>query len=206
MMWDVLKSNAPARRFYAAIGEEIDDQIAMWMDATSLGRLAAAASPPDGLRLRRAAAADCPLLARFLSALLDDLDIPQKTDAVDRLRVDGFGNDPAFTAVIAERAGAPVGYALFWPTYDTEEGRRGGWLSDLYVVPEARRHGVAMALMSGLARRTVAAGGAFLTWLVHEGNREARAFYGRFAREDTESLACICAGERFQHLADSAGS
>ena len=108
--------------------------------------------------------------------------------------------------VIAERAGEPVGYALFWPTYDTETAGRGGWLSDLYVAPEARGSGVAMRLMADIAGRTAAAGGSYLVWLVHESNRAARAFYSRFAEEWHDGLVCVCAGERFAALADSTTS
>jgi GNAT superfamily N-acetyltransferase len=206
MMWGVLRSNRPARRFYAAVGEESGDQIECWVGGDGFRRLAASAGSADGLRLRLATAADSPLLARFLAALLAEIDLPQGPDATARLRADGFGPDPAFAAVIAERAGEPVGYALFWPTYDTETAGRGGWLSDLYVTPEARGSGVAMRLMADIARRTAAAGGSYLVWLVHESNRAARAFYSRFAEEWHDGLVCICAGERFAALADSATS
>jgi GNAT superfamily N-acetyltransferase len=204
MMWGVLKNNRSARRFYATVGEESGDQIECWIGGDGFRRLAAMAGPEDGFRLRPATATDSPLLARFLGALLDEIGLPQRPDAAARLRADGFGPDPAFAAVIAERAGEPVGYALFWPTYDTETASRGGWLSDLYVVPEARRHGVAMRLVADIARRTAADDGRYLVWLVQEGNRPARAFYARFAEEWHDGLVCVCAGERFAALADSA--
>jgi ribosomal protein S18 acetylase RimI-like enzyme len=203
MMWSVLKSNQAARRFYAAIGDEIDDQI----ETGAVGdrfRALVADCPTDGVSLRTAAAADTPLLARFLNAMLLDIGLPQRPGAADRFRADGFGRDPAFTGVIAERAGSPVGYALFWPTYDTESACRGGWLSDLYVAPEARGQGVARQLLAEVARRTAAGDGRYLVWLVHESNHAARAFYRRHAEEWHDGLACVCAGERFAALADSA--
>ena len=43
-------------------------------------------------------------------------------DATARLLRDGFGAAPRFEAIIAERNGAAVGYALFWPIYDSERG------------------------------------------------------------------------------------
>jgi ribosomal protein S18 acetylase RimI-like enzyme len=203
MMWTVLKSNQAGRRFYAAIGEESDDQI----ETGAVGdrfRTLVADGPTDGISLRTAAAADTPLLARFLGAMLLDIGLPQRPGAAARFRADGFGRDPAFTAVIAERAGSPVGYALFWPTYDTESACRGGWLSDLYVAPEARGQGAARQLLAEVARRTAARDGRYLVWLVHESNHQARAFYRRHAEEWHDGLACVCAGERFEALADSA--
>lgn len=204
MMWSVLTTNRPARRFYAAIGEEIHDQIETLAAGDQFDRLVAAAVPTDGLALRAATAGDCPLLARFLDGLLQEIGLEQSLGAAARFSADGFGPDPAFTAVIAEHAGAPAGYALFWPTYDTESATRGGWLSDLYMLPQARRRGVARRLMAEIAARTAARGGRFLTWLVHADNERARAFYRTLGTEWPETLACICAGEKFRELALSA--
>lgn len=204
MMWGVLKSNQAARRFYATIGEEIDDQIETGAVGDRFSSLVTDTGASVGLALRTADAADVPLLARFLDAMLVDIGLPRRPDAAARFRADGFGRDPAFTAVIAERSGAPVGYALFWPTYDTESACRGGWLSDLYVVPEARGHGIARQLLAEAARRTAARDGRYLVWLVHASNHGARAFYRRFAEEWHDGLACVCAGERFDALADGA--
>jgi len=204
MMWGVLRTNQPARRFYASIGREVDDQIESWVGGSRFAQLAADAAAEDGLTLRTAIATDVPLLARLLQALVDEVGEPVNPAAATAFARDGFGTDPAFTAVIAERGSAPAGYALYWPTYDTESASRGGWLSDLYVLPDERRHGVAHRLMAELARRTAATGGDFLVWLVHANNERARAFYRRIGEEHYRPLACVCDGRGFQDLADSA--
>jgi GNAT superfamily N-acetyltransferase len=204
MMWGVLKTNLGARRFYARIGNEIDDQIETLATGQQFDALVAAATPFDSVTLRTATAADCPLLARFLGNMLADIGLEQALEAAARFSADGFGTAPAFTAVIAEHGGVPAGYALFWPTYDTEWAARGSWLSDLYMLPQARRQGIARRLMAELAARTAAQGGRFLTWLVQTDNSRARAFYRTLATEWLESIPCICAGEKFQHLAASA--
>jgi len=204
MMWSVLRSNERARRFYASIGREIDDQLEMAVMRERFDRLAAAAAPADGLALRTATAADTPLLERMLQALLVEIGEPPRPEAAAAFARDGFGAHPAFTALIAERGGAPAGYALYWPTYDTESASRGGWLSDLYVLPEQRRHRVADRLMAELARRTAAAGGAYLVWLVHANNERARAFYRRLGEEFLPAIACICEGAAFEALAAEA--
>ena len=205
VMWGVLNSNQRARRFYSGIGEELGDQIGTWVGGDTFRRLASATHPADGLALRTATAADCPLLERFLLALLSDIGLPPQAGAAGRLQAVGFGADPAFAAVIAERAGEPIGYALFWPTYDTEGSRlRGGWLADLYVAPAARRDGVALQLMAEVARRTSSRGGSYLRWLVPANNAPARAFFHRFAEEWHHGRVWICAGDRFDSLAQSA--
>jgi GNAT superfamily N-acetyltransferase len=164
----------------------------------------AAALPGDGIALRTATAPDCPLLAHFLNGLFVELGLEQQLEAAARFSADGFGPDPAFTAVIAEYVGVPAGYALFWPTYHAESAARGGWLSDLYMLPNARRHGIARHLIAEVARRTAAWGGRYLVWLVDADNERARAFYRTLSTEWPNSIPCVCAGERFHALADSA--
>lgn len=204
IMWHVEQTNEAARRFYASVGEGLDDQITTGVTGSGFQRMLEAAGPPADLRLRTGTPDDCPLAARFLTAMLADIGLPQRAGAAARFRADGFGADPAFTIVIAEWAGRPAGYALFWPTYDTESAARGSWLSDLYVAPESRRHGVAMQLMGDLARQTAARGGRYLVWLVHDSNHRARAFYCRIAEEWRDGIPCICDEARFQQLADEA--
>jgi GNAT superfamily N-acetyltransferase len=79
-------------------------------------------------------------------------------EAPERVRItesdvlrDGFGEQPTFEAIIAEQAGRPVGFALFFPNYSTWEGRPGLYLEDLYVLDEARGTGAGRALVAALA-------------------------------------------------------
>jgi diamine N-acetyltransferase len=207
MMWSVLRTNLAARRFYAGIGEEIHDQIETLAVGPQFDALvAAASSPTDGIALRIATAADCPLLAQLLNGLFAEIGLEQVLGAAARFSADGFGPAPAFKAVIAEHAGAPAGYALFWPTYDTEWASRGGWLSDLYMLPQARRRGVARRLMAEVAARTAAEGGRYLVWLVDADNERARAFYRTLSTEWPDDIPCVCAGDRFRDLAASAAT
>jgi GNAT superfamily N-acetyltransferase len=202
MMWNVERTNLPARRFYATVGKEIDDQIETLALGAEFDRLVAAALPADGIALRIATAADCPLLAHLLNGLFAEIGLEQQLEAAARFSADGFGPNPAFTAVIAEHAGMPAGYALFWPTYHTESAARGGWLSDLYMVPKARRQGIARRLVAEVAARTAGWGGRYLVWLVDADNERARAFYRTLGTEWPNSIPCVCAGDRFQALAD----
>lgn len=89
-------------------------------------------------------------LARF-EDMLDQVRITEE----DVLR-DGFGATPRFEALIAELDGAPVGFALFFHSYSTFEGRAGLYLEDVYVAPAARGAGVGKALMARLARIALA--------------------------------------------------
>jgi GNAT superfamily N-acetyltransferase len=200
MVWGVLNDNTAARRFYATIGREWTGQVECSATDETFQRLL---SLPDGdaaLRLRIAEAGDCGLLAEMLGELLTTVGEPVVPDRAARLRAHGFGSAPAFTAIIAERSGAPAGYALFWPTYDTESASRGAWLSDLYVVPSLRGAGVGRRLMREVARQTAGFGGEFLVWLVHEENNAARAFYRTIGEEWHKGAVCICEGAAFTKL------
>jgi aminoglycoside 6'-N-acetyltransferase I len=77
-------------------------------------------------------------------------------------------------ALLAEEEGEPIGFALA-----RTEPPRVCYLSDLYVVPEARRRGVAKALMAEVARWGAERGAETLTLEVLTSNAEARAVYDR---------------------------
>ncbi len=198
--WAVLRRNSGARRFYARFAREDLRLLHCLAEDHHLTRLAATAKT-SGARLRSADASDAPLLARMVDGLLASLGEPQfDFDASDRLRRDGFGAEPRFEAIIAEQDGAPVGYALYWPVYDSELGAASMFLSDLMVTEPARGRGIARDLMAEVAQRTIARGMPRLTWEVLEGNSRARAFYRKIAREYDKAIVVNCADDDFRRL------
>jgi len=88
-----------------------------------------------------------------------------------------FGERPAAEAVLAEQAGEPIGFALFFHNFSTWAGRRGLYLEDLYVTPAARGQGAGAALLRHLAGIAVARDCARFEWSVLDWNAEAIAFY-----------------------------
>ena len=69
-----------------------------------------------------------------------------------------FGPRPAAEAALAEVAGEPVGFALWFTTFSTFRGQPGIYLEDLFVRPEFRGRGIGKALLAGLARLAVERG------------------------------------------------
>jgi len=55
------------------------------------------------------------------------------------------------------------------------------YLQDLFVAPEARKAGLARALIEAVYREAHAAGASRVYWLTHETNATARALYDRLA-------------------------
>ncbi len=88
-----------------------------------------------------------------------------------------FGASPAAEAVIAEADGATVGFAVFFHNFSTWTGRRGVYLEDLYVTPQARGQGVGKALLQHLAALALDRGCARFEWSVLDWNADAIAFY-----------------------------
>jgi GNAT superfamily N-acetyltransferase len=94
-----------------------------------------------------------------------------------------FGPGRSVEAVIAELGGAPVGFALFFPTFSTWLCRPGLWLEDLYVSPEHRRAGVGGVLLSHLAELALERGCGRLEWSALNWNTPALDFYERLGAE-----------------------
>jgi GNAT superfamily N-acetyltransferase len=90
---------------------------------------------------------------------------------------DLFQPSPRVFCDIAEWDGVPIGFALWFYTYSTFEGRHGIWLEDLFVRPQARGLGAGKALLKRLAERCVEQGLARLEWAVLDWNAPSIAFY-----------------------------
>jgi ribosomal protein S18 acetylase RimI-like enzyme len=103
---------------------------------------------------------------------------------------------PLLSGVIAERAGETVGLCLWFPWFSTWRGRRGAYVQDLYVVPQARRSGLAHALLGEAAQRARISGAAFLRLNVDKGNSGGVALY--------ESLGFAMKNETTFDLSDTA--
>jgi GNAT superfamily N-acetyltransferase len=132
------------------------------------------------VRVREATADDVGLIYSLIVELAEyERGADDVTGTPELLAESLFGTRPAAEAVIAERDGVPVGFALFHGTFSTGECRPGIWLEDLYVSPEHRRGGVGGILLSHVARLTVQRGCTRLEWTALDWNEPALDFYRR---------------------------
>ena len=130
------------------------------------------------LHIRAAEATDVPLILQFIHGLAEyerEPDAVTATEA-DLLR-DGFGARPLFHVLFAEWDGAAVGFAFYFFSYSTWEGRPALYLEDLFVKPEFRALGIGKALLVHLARIAVAKGCGRYQWQVLDWNEPAIRFY-----------------------------
>jgi hypothetical protein len=92
-----------------------------------------------------------------------------------------FGARPVIEAVIGwETSGEgtrAVGFALFFHNFSTFLARRGLYLEDLFVLPDARGHGYGKALIRHLAQLAVTRECGRFEWAVLDWNLPAIDFY-----------------------------
>ncbi len=101
---------------------------------------------------------------------------------------DGFGPNPAFWGLIAERCNEPLGYLLYTHGYDTDRGVREVFIRDLFVRDRYRGKGVGQELFRQAARICKASGGHSLAWYVWHTNHEALRFYEKLGAQYIEKL------------------
>jgi GNAT superfamily N-acetyltransferase len=132
----------------------------------------------SGATIRAAEARDVDAILALMRELADfeqlaHLFVATEDDLADAL----FGTRPAAEAIVAERDGALVAYALFFHNYSTFLGRRGLYLEDLYVQPSQRGTGLGTDMLRRLAALAVERRCGRFEWSVLDWNRRAIDFY-----------------------------
>ena len=117
---------------------------------------------------------------------------------------DGFGPQPKFRALIAEWDGQTAGYALFFGSYSTWEGRPGLFLEDLFVRQTFRGKGIGTALLAnvaGIAKRENCYG---VRWEVLDWNQPAIDFYKRLGATFLDQWkSVLLTGEALERAAEA---
>ncbi|MEO6776750.1 MAG: GNAT family N-acetyltransferase [Kofleriaceae bacterium] len=130
------------------------------------------------LAIRIARADDCATILGFIRDLAEYEQLAHEVVAGEaQLRATLFGARPAAEVLIAELAGEPVGFALFFTSYSTFLGKPGLYLEDLFVRPSARSRGVGGALMAACAKLAVERDYGRFEWSVLDWNEPALKFY-----------------------------
>lgn len=152
------------------------------------------------LSIRRAVPADAEALEALARGLNEHEGDPVEKFTAQAIRRDLFGAAPQAVALLAELDGAPVGFAMFHDAYYNPAAARGLYLSDLFVAAEARRRGVARALMAAVAAEAKAAGRTFVWWTRKAQNDRAGAFYRTLGAVEEPVVAHALHGEAFDRL------
>jgi len=157
------------------------------------------AEPPP---IRTARPADAETLAQLIRELASYEKLEHEAQATaESIRTHLFGARPCAEALIAEVAGEPVGFALFFPNFSTFRGQPGIYLEDIFVQPAHRGRGLGKALFQAVAALAVERGCGRLEWAVLDWNAPAIGFYrGLGARPMDEWTLFRLADEPLERL------
>lgn len=152
------------------------------------------------MRIRDAIPADLPALEPLWRDFEEEIPEPPwvDVDIDDELRDLAETLDRGAVAVIAEQAGELIGFAIArrW-------GRRLGRITDLYVIPAARGHGLAGRLTARLVERLRDLGLDTVQLEVVATNDNARGIYARWGFREQELTLAMPLDELAQRLTQS---
>ena len=128
--------------------------------------------------LRPARPSDCGEIDRLIHelAVYEKL-AHQKVGTPEELHAALFGERPACEALVAEREGRAVGFALYFTTFSTFLCRPGIYLEDVFVEPAHRGVGIGKAFLRHLAALAVERGCGRFEWRVLDWNEPSIRFY-----------------------------
>lgn len=94
-----------------------------------------------------------------------------------------FDEGSTVHSLICERDGKAIGFAVYFYSYSTWQGRNGIYLEDLYITPEQRGGGAGRDVLRYIAREAVAKGCGRFEWSVLDWNEPAIGFYKSLGAE-----------------------
>jgi GNAT superfamily N-acetyltransferase len=150
-------------------------------------RRSAPARAPGQVTLRPATRADVPTILGLIRGIAEYERLSHEVEATESLlREHGFGPRRVFEAILAERDGRALGFALYFYSFSTFKARPTLYLEDLFVVPAERRGGIGSRLLARLARIAVERKCGRMEWSVLDWNTPARDLYFKLGAKAME--------------------
>ena len=146
------------------------------------------ASPPSShsLVIRPAVPDDAQTLTELIAQLAAHHGDRATTNA-ERLKADLFAASPWAIALVAERDGGLLGYALLVRLYHAQFAKRRMDLHHLFVVRASRDSGIGKALIQAATMAAEAEGCTQLVVGTHPDNHRAQSFYRKLGFQDSSS-------------------
>ncbi|WP_378946836.1 GNAT family N-acetyltransferase [Mesorhizobium sp. ANAO-SY3R2] len=160
------------------------------------------------ISIRHATVDDVPILLKAIVALAEHADDADEVACTeDDLRRFGFGENPAFEAIVAEVGGTFAGMCLFFPIFSSWFGRPGVFVQDLFVEERYRGLGLGERLLRHVAGLSRDRGGVYMRLSVDENNGRARDFYERLGLAwSHDQRSYIASGQIFAALGETGGA
>jgi ribosomal protein S18 acetylase RimI-like enzyme len=127
--------------------------------------------------VRRAAAADAALVAPLFDAYRRFYGLASDLVLSRRYLTERLERGESVVLLAEAPGGEALGFVQMYPTFSSLRAARVFVLYDLYVVPEARRHGVARRLMEAAVDEARAEGAAALSLQTARTNHAAQRLY-----------------------------
>jgi len=165
-------------------------------------------TPPSGLQISSANAADVPLILALINELAEYEKLRHESVATEAsIHKALFGPKPHAEAVIARFDGEAAGFALFFHNFSTFLGKPGLYLEDLFVRPAYRGRAIGKSLLSHLAAVALQRDCGRFQWQVLDWNKPSREFYERLgAQADAAWVNYRISGDALRRLAESGRS
>lgn len=110
----------------------------------------------------------------------------------EKIRRTIFSPQPFAYFLVAELAGQPVGFALYYFRYSSFAGQPSLWLDDVYVDEGVRSQGAGAALMHVLAQIALEHQCTHIAWTADARNTRGLTFYQRLGATITEQQGNVC--------------
>jgi GNAT superfamily N-acetyltransferase len=132
------------------------------------------------MNIRNATAQDVPAIM----ALVRELAIYEKAEhelinTEDQMLKDGFGDNPLFKAIVAERKGVILGMSLYYFRYSTWKGKR-LYLEDYIVTESERGSGIGKLLFDATVAKAKEEKCSGMAWQVLDWNEPGINFYKKY--------------------------
>ncbi|MFA5413838.1 MAG: GNAT family N-acetyltransferase [Patescibacteria group bacterium] len=131
----------------------------------------------SGFTMRFAERNDVPLIFGFIKALAKYEKMLDRVIATEEKLAKTLFDEKQAEVIIAEEQGNPVGFALFYNTYSTFQGKANLFLEDLFIYPEFRGKGYGKMLLSFLAQVATERNYSRIDWWCLNWNLSSIGFY-----------------------------
>jgi GNAT superfamily N-acetyltransferase len=154
------------------------------------------------ISIRQATAEDAGVIFRYIRELAEYEKAPEAVVTSEaEIRASMFGPDSVTRALVASMDDRDIGFAVYFYNYSTWLGRKGIYLEDIYVTPDARGKGAGKALLKHIAATAVAEKCGRFEWSVLDWNQPSIAFYEALgARPQSEWITYRLTGESLRKL------
>jgi GNAT superfamily N-acetyltransferase len=132
----------------------------------------------SNITIREATKKDSNIILGFIRELAKYEKAEHEVIATESSIADSLFNSESSTkAIVCEKNGTPIGFAVYFFNYSTWLGKHGLYLEDLYVSSAERGSGAGKSLLKYLAQLAVSKGCGRFEWSVIDWNQPAIKFY-----------------------------